>query len=158
MCSTLFYCLSFLFSHTLFGYIGDQVLDYYSDFIAEKLPNQWGGFFLSSNQPIFPGMDGSIMYSMVHFGPWEEGWPVIEPLYNFHPEWTILRTAANYSTFWEYQKLVDDGLTPSRNYIGIVFKITYIFKINVMTGHKKVVSNRCCSILVSASYHVSSLP
>merc|ERR1712170_239261 len=113
--------------HPLFGFIGDQVLDHYS---SELLgwPDSWGGYLLVNNYPFtvdIPGIgdmtvNGTITYTMLHYGPYEEAWPAIQPLYDFRPEWTLGRYVVNYTTFWEYQESVVDEFS-GRGYIANKF-------------------------------------
>ena len=102
--------------HPLYGYIGDQVIDYFSHFLVNNLTREWGGTFIVLNDVLSSISRGEIIFYLTHTGPWEQGWPVIEPLYNFHPEWTLQRFSRNFTSLGEYPSLLETS--GERQYVG----------------------------------------
>ena len=97
--------------HPLYGYIGEQVVEFWNGVIRTILTDKWGGVVIATNKQLPLGTltsNGTIIFTLLHFGGWEEAVQTIHPLLAVRREWIIFQGARNYSTFYDYIKDVND--------------------------------------------------
>ncbi|CAH1780238.1 unnamed protein product, partial [Owenia fusiformis] len=96
-------------------FIGEQVMDFWHNYLATNLSNTWGGYIFYHNQDFSEDYNqivrGRILFALLHAGPYEQAEKTINDLLAFHPEWRLPGNwVRNYTTFWGYSESNADDL------------------------------------------------
>lgn len=104
--------------HPLFGKVGDKIIEKWNSILQNNLTKNWGGYVIisgagySETKVPLPGLktkfQGHLLFSLLHVGGCEEAEPALDLLYDIYPIYSFVRTSTNYSSFWEYEKNVND--------------------------------------------------
>ncbi|XP_046376106.2 uncharacterized FAD-linked oxidoreductase ARB_02478-like [Haliotis rufescens] len=89
-----------------------DLIKFYFD-LAKTLPNEWGGYFLGTNDyadVTYQHVD--YIVSMLHYGPSSlPSFAKIQPLVDYHPEWQSVKCfKQDFASFWDYEVTAQDAL------------------------------------------------
>ena len=91
--------------------VGKQVLEAWNKLLLEKLSDKWGGYVVingASRDQNGITVKGTITFSLLHFGGYEEALPTVTLLKGIYPQWMLYSITLNHSTFLEYEETVFD--------------------------------------------------
>ncbi|XP_076083871.1 uncharacterized protein LOC143054716 [Mytilus galloprovincialis] len=107
-------------------YLAAQKMNVY-ELVTEKffsilpdMPKQWGGYFFLSIYPFqFVNQVGSVSFFFNHFGDWDSpSRAYMDHLLNFRPDLQRSCSYENLTSFWDYEKDVNDALYIRSDIIG----------------------------------------
>ena len=96
--------------------VSRQVFTYFSDLLLNNLTANWGGYVVFSPHDALEDPDnpqsnrilGLLTFTLLHVGSCEKARPQVDALMAMHPQYRGHASTVNYTTFWDYEKTVND--------------------------------------------------